>query len=166
MRLGKYNLTAFRKNNIVLILCEWGERQESSRKIIFFTENTERNSLVITKEIADKYRLIQQAKRDLKAGRDKSVVEPLFTAAFEMSLSNKTNGKHPYWISQEVYWTGYARGIREQRLKDREKHAHCDNIGALTGNDIADLAQVLDTDINKLNKAVIELTAKQKGGVS
>ncbi|PCS02941.1 hypothetical protein RU85_GL001439 [Lactococcus garvieae] len=79
-------------------------------KFIYFTENTERKPLVITKEIADKYRLIQQAKRDLKAGRDKSVVEPLFTTAFELSLSNnakvlnmplaksKRNYKKPHWL--------------------------------------------------------------------
>lgn len=162
MRLGKYTLTVRRTKNLTLLICDEKQSHALVSKFIYFTENTERKPLVITKEIADKYRLIQQAKRDLKAGRDKSVVEPLFTTAFELSLSNNANGKHPYWISQEMYWYGYARGIREQRQSQREHQEKQSNIGSLTGNDIADLAQTLGIDINKLNTAVLGLTASRK----
>ncbi|KAA8710636.1 hypothetical protein F4V47_09220 [Lactococcus garvieae subsp. garvieae] len=110
MRLGKYTLTVRRTKNLTLLICDEKQSHALVSKFIYFTENTERKPLVITKEIADKYRLIQQAKRDLKAGRDKSVVEPLFTTAFELSLSNnakvlnmplaksKRNYKKPHWL--------------------------------------------------------------------
>lgn len=108
------------------------------------------------------HKLKRQANRDLKAYRDKDIMEPLFTQAFEKSMSNKLNGSSPYWIGIELYWAGYARGIREQRQSQRENQAKLSNIGALTGNDIADLAQALCIDINKLNTAVLELTASRK----
>ncbi|WP_285006083.1 hypothetical protein [Lactococcus formosensis] len=68
MKLGKYNLRTFRKNSVVLILCEWEERQVSSQKIIFFTEDTERKPLVITKEIANRYRVKQEIKQANRKG--------------------------------------------------------------------------------------------------
>ncbi|GEM_PF-1896074 len=103
-----------------------------------------------------------QAERDLKTYRDKDTMEPLFTQSFEQSVSNKLNDNSPYLVGVELYWAGYARGIREQRQNDREKQRHWDNIGALTGNDIADLAQALHIDISKLNTAVVELIASRK----
>lgn len=162
MKLGKYTLTAKRIKGLTVIVCDEQQEHGSAHKFIYFTEKTERKPLVISKEIAEKYHLKQRAKRDLKASHNKEVAEPLFIEAFELAINNKTNGCNPFWTGFELYWAGYARGIREQRKKDREKHVQHDNIGALTGNDIADLSQALNIDINKLSKAVLELTASRK----
>ncbi|EKF52255.1 hypothetical protein [Lactococcus garvieae] len=118
--------------------------------------------MTVSTGFVEQHKLKKQAKRDLKAYRDKDTMEPLFTQAFEQSMSNKLNGNSPYWVGIELYWAGYARGIREQRQSQREHQAKLSNIGALTGNDIADLAQALSIDINKLNTAVLELTASRK----
>ena len=118
--------------------------------------------MTVSNGFVEQHRLKRQAERDLKAYRDKDTMESLFTQSFEQSISNKLNGQSPYWVGIELYWAGYAREIREQRQNDREKHLQRDNIGALTGNDIADLAQALNIDINKLSKVVIELTASRK----
>ena len=163
MKLGKYTLTAKRLKSLTVIVCDEQRGYDSARKFIYFTEKTERKPLVITKEITEKYYLKQQAKRDLNAFYDKEVSEPLFTEAFELAINNKANGCNPFWTGLELYWAGYARGVREQRQKEREKSS---NIGLLTGNDIADLAQTLHIDINKLNTTVLELTANRKGGVA
>ena len=160
MKLGKYTLTAKRIKGLTVIVCDEQRGYDSARKFIYFTEKTERKPLVITKEIVEKYHLKQQAKRDLNACYDKEVSEPLFTEAFELAINNKTNGYNPFWVGLDLYWAGYARGVREQRQKQREKSS---NIGLLTGNDIADLAQTLHIDINKLNTTVLELTTS-KGG--
>ncbi len=161
MKLGKYTLTAKRFKGLIVIVCDEQRKHDLARKFIYFTEKTERKPLVITKEIVEKYHLKQQAKRDLNACYDKEVSEPLFTEAFELAINNKTNGYNPFWVGLDLYWAGYARGVREQRQKEREKSS---NIELLTGNDIADLAQTLHIDINKLNTAVLEVTANRKGG--
>ena len=160
MKLGKYTLTAKRLKSLTVIVCDEQRGYDSARKFIYFTEKTERKPLVITKEITEKYYLKQQAKHDLKTSHNKEVTEPLFTEAFELAINNKTNGCNPFWTDFDLYWAGYARGIREQRQEQREKSIH---IELLTGNDIADLAQTLHIDINKLNTAVLELTTS-KGG--
>lgn len=118
--------------------------------------------MTVSTGFVEQHKLKRQAKRDLKAYRDKDTMEPLFTQAFEQSVSNELNGKNPFWVGIELYWAGYARGVREQRQNDRKKQTQRDNIGALTGNDIADLAQALHIDINKLNTALLELTASRK----
>lgn len=161
MKLGKYTLTAKRFKGLIVIVCDEQRKHDLAHKFIYFTEKTERKPLVITKEIVEKYHLKQQAKRDLNACYDKEVSEPLFTEAFELAINNKTNGYNPFWVGLDLYWAGYARGVREQRQKEREKSS---NIELLTGNDIADLAQTLHIDINKLNTAVLEVTANRKGG--
>ena len=163
MKLGKYTLTAKRFKGLIVIVCDEQRKHDLARKFIYFTEKTERKPLVITKEITEKYYLKQQAKQDLKTSHNKEVGEPLFTEAFELAINNKANGCNPFWTGLELYWAGYARGVREQRQKEREKSS---NIGLLTGNDIADLAQTLHIDINKLNTTVLELTANRKGGVA
>ena len=160
MKLGKYTLTAKRLKSLTVIVCDEQRGYNLARKFIYFTEKTERKPLVISKEITEKYYFKQQAKHDLKTSHNKEVSESLFTEVFELAINNKANGCNPFWTGLELYWAGYARGVREQRQKQREKSS---NIGLLTGNDIADLAQALHIDINKLNTTVLELTAS-KGG--
>lgn len=162
MRLGKYNLTAFRKNNVVLILCEWEERQKSSRKIIFFTENTERKPLVITKEIVNRYRVKQEIKRANKKGSSPQGLH-LLAELVEKDIQELRPGMSwEEWYRvlayENIYEIAFNRGVRKERQRRKQR----DNIGALTGNNIADLAQALHIDINKLNTAVIELTASRK----
>ena len=116
--------------------------------------------ITVRKGFVERKKRKQQAKHDLKTSYNKEVTEPLFTEAFELAINNKANGCNPFWTGLELYWAGYARGVREQHQKQREKES---NIERLTGDDIADLAQTLHIDINKLNTAVLELTAS-KGG--
>lgn len=63
-----------------------------------------------------------------------------------------------FWAYENIYEIAFNRGVRQERQRRKQR----DNIGALTGNDIADLAQALSIDINKLNTAVLELTASRK----
>lgn len=149
---GKIKIT-FMKNAVIM---KTSEKGFMINKAGLPVKMTVRNGFIERKNIK------KQAERDLKAYRDKNTIEPLFYKTFEQSINNNANSQSPYWVGIELYWAGYARGVREQRQNDREKHAQHNNIGALTGNDIADLAQVLDIDINKLNKAVLELTASRK----
>ena len=162
MRLGKYNLTAFRKNNVVLILCEWEERQKSSRKIIFFTENTERKPLVITKEIANRYRVKQEIKRANKIGSSPQGLH-LLAELVEKNIQELRPGMsweewYRVFAYENIYQIAFSRGVKQERERKKQR----DNIGVLTGNDIADLAQALHIDISKLNSAILELTASRK----
>ncbi|XHB96162.1 hypothetical protein AAFF39_06450 [Lactococcus garvieae] len=59
---------------------------------------------------------------------------------------------------ENIYEIAFNRGVRQERQRRKQR----DNIGSLTGNDIADLAQALNIDINRLNTAVLELTASRK----
>ena len=159
MKLGKYTLTAKRIKGLTVIVCDEQRGYNLARKFIYFTEKTERKPLVITKEIVEKYHLKQQAKHDLNAFSDKEVSEPLFTEAFELAINNKTNGGNPFWTGFELYWAGYARGVREQRQKQREKSS---NIGLLTGDDITTLAEALNIDARILFSAAFDIVANKK----
>lgn len=162
MKVGKYNLTGFRKNNVVLILCEWKERQESSRKIIFFTENTERKPLVITKEIVNRYRVKQEIKRANKKGSSPQSLHLLAELVEKDIQELRPNMSWEEWYRvfayETIYQIAFSRGVKQER----ERRKRRDNIDALTDNDIADLAQALHIDINKLNTALLELTAIRK----
>lgn len=162
MILGKYNLTAFRKNNVVLILCEWEERQKSSRKIIFFTENTERKPLVITKEIVNRYRVKQEIKRANKKGSSPQGLHLLAELVEEDIQELRPGMSWEEWYRvlayENIYQIAFSRGVKQERQRRKRR----DNIDALTDNDIADLAQALHIDINKLNTALLELTAIRK----
>lgn len=118
--------------------------------------------MTVSNGFIERKNLKKQAERDLKAYYDKDTIEPLFYKTFEQSMNNNANSKSPHWVGVELYWAGYARGIREQRQSQREHQAKQSNVSALTGNDIADLAQALNIDISKLNTAVLELTASRK----
>ena len=63
-----------------------------------------------------------------------------------------------FWAYENIYEIAFNRGVRQERQRRKQR----DNIGALTGNDIADLAHELHIDINVLNTAVLELTASRK----
>lgn len=65
---------------------------------------------------------------------------------------------HRFWAYETLYEIAFNRGVRQERQRRKQR----DNIGALTGNDIADLAQAMHIDVNKLNTAVLELTASRK----
>jgi hypothetical protein len=65
---------------------------------------------------------------------------------------------HRFWAYETLYEIAFSRGIKQERERKKQR----DNIGALTGNDIADLARALNIDINMLNTAVLELTASRK----
>lgn len=162
MKLGKYELKATAKKGRIVLLCNREESHAIVRKFIFFYPGSKRPHLTISKNIADQYRLDQQAQNDLKTFRDKFITDPLLLTTFQRSINK--NETSTFWVSTEMYWAGYARGVREQRQKEREKHAQRDNIGALTGNDMNDLAEALGISENKLVSACLELSAKQKGG--
>lgn len=163
MKLGKYELKATAKKGRIVLLCNREESHAIVRKFIFFYPGSKRPHLTISKYIADQYRLNQQAQNDLKTFRDKFITEPLSITAYQHSINK--NGDNSYWVGVEMYWAGYARGVREQRQKEREKLAQRDNIGALTGNDMNDLAEALGISENSLLSACLELSAKRKGGV-
>ncbi|WP_285023481.1 hypothetical protein [Lactococcus garvieae] len=65
---------------------------------------------------------------------------------------------HRFWAYETLYEIAFSRGVRHERQRIKQR----DNIGALTGNDMNDLAEALSIDINKLNTAVLELTASRK----
>lgn len=149
---GKIKIS-FMKNVVIM---------KTSKKGFMVNKTALPVKMTVRNDFTERKNLKKQAKRDLKAYRDKNTIEPLFYKTFEQSMNNNANSQSPYWVGIELYWAGYARGIREQRQNDREKQGQRVNIGALTGNDIADLAQALHIDINKLNTALLELTAGRK----
>ncbi len=164
MKLGKYELKAAINNGRIVLFCDREEPHAKVREFIFFTPNSERPHLTISKDMVEQYRLNQQAQNDLKTFKDKFITDPLLGTTYQYSINNQTNKRDRFWVGVEMYWAGYARGVREQRQKEREKLAQQDNIGALTGNDMNDLAEALGISENKLISACLELSAKRKGG--
>ena len=107
-------------------------------------------------------RISKQAKRDLKAYYDKEILEPLFYESLTQSMAKERNGKDLYWISLELYWAGYARGVREHRQKVKKTaQSAFDVIGA---NDVIELSHELGISEDKLTYAVMEVIAKRNNG--
>lgn len=76
----------------------------------------------------------------------------------EMKPNLLWSEQYRYFAYENIYQIAFSRGVRQERQRRKQR----DNIGALTGNDMNDLAEALSIDINKLNTAVLELTASRK----
>ncbi|KXT61908.1 hypothetical protein [Lactococcus sp. DD01] len=63
---------------------------------------------------------------------------------------------------ENIYQIAFSRGVKQERQRRKQR----DNIGALTGNDMNDLAKALGISENKLISACLELSVKRKGGVA
>lgn len=107
-------------------------------------------------------RISKQAERDLKAHYDKDIIEPLFNESLEQSMAKKSNGKNTYWVSMELYWAGYARGVREHRQKVKEATQSAFDV--ISSEDITELSHELGINQDKLTYAVMEVIAKRKNG--
>ncbi|MFK4817238.1 hypothetical protein ACI1T3_02135 [Lactococcus petauri] len=166
MKLGKYNLTTFRRNNVVLLVCNWEEKQTQAivSKFIYFTENTERKPLVITKEIANRCRIKQEIRQANKIGNSPQglhLLAELVEKDIQKSFHNKLWEEwYRYFAYETIYGLAFDRGIRHERQRRKQ----CDNIGALTGNDMNELSEALGISENKVVSACLELSAKRKGG--
>lgn len=107
-------------------------------------------------------RISKQAERDLKAHYDKDIIEPLFNESLEQSMAKKSNGKNTYWVSMELYWAGYARGVREHRQKVKEATQSAFDI--ISSEDVSELSNELGISEDKLTYAVMEVISKRKNG--
>lgn len=162
MRLGKYTLTARRTKNLTLLICDEKQSHALVSKFIYFTENTERKPLVITKEVVNRCRVKQEIKRANKKGSSPQGLH-LLSELVEKDIQKLRPGMlweewYRVFAYENIYQIAFSRGVKQERQRKKQR----DNIGALTGNDIADLAQALSIDISKFNTAVLELTARRK----
>ncbi|MDG4966803.1 hypothetical protein OGZ37_09490 [Lactococcus lactis] len=107
-------------------------------------------------------RISNQAERDLKAYYDKDIIEPLFNESLEQSMAKKSNGKNTYWVSLELYWAGYARGVREHRQKVRETALSA--FDTMSAEDVSELSHELGISEDKITSAVMEVISKRKNG--
>lgn len=163
MKLGKYTITAKRLKCLTVIVCDEQLEHDLARKFIYFTEKTERKPLVITKEIVNRCRVKQEIRQVNKTGNSPQGLHLLANLVEKDIRKIKPNLSwdewYRFWAYETLYEIAFSRGVKQERERKKRR----DNIGALTGNDIADLAQTLHIDINKLNTAVLELTTS-KGG--
>lgn len=111
------------------------------------------------------YLVHKQAERDIKTNYGQGVGDMLAHECYGVVMANETNGQKPFWIGWEMYWAGYARGIRQQRQADRQKKLSVfDLIGA---DDIHALSEELGINPDNMTNAVMEIIAKRKiGGVA
>ncbi|MGX7047810.1 hypothetical protein RU86_GL001649 [Lactococcus piscium] len=110
------------------------------------------------------YIINKQAKRDSKTSYGHSVCDSLFLSAYERASNSDMNSGHSVLVGIELYWSGYARGVREQRQAQRDKKVTAfDLIGA---DDIQALSSEIGVDPNILANGVMEIIAKQNSGVN
>lgn len=110
------------------------------------------------------YTINKQAKRDSKASYGHSVCDSLFLSAYERARKDDSNLGDTVIIGIELYWSGYARGVREQRQAQREKKVSAfDLIGA---DDIQALSAEIGVDPDILANGVMEIIAKRNSEVN
>lgn len=134
----------------------------TSKKRMIINKSALPIKLTVPNGYTEQKLLSNQAERDLKAHYDKDIIEPLFNESLKQSMAKKSNGKNTYWVSVELYWAGYARGVREHRQKVRETaQSAFDIIGA---DDVTELSHELGISEDKLTYAVMEVISKRKNG--
>ncbi|MEG1056870.1 hypothetical protein [Lactococcus sp.] len=134
----------------------------TSKKRMIINKSALPIKLIVPSGYMAQKRISKQAERDLKAHYDKDIIEPLFNESLEQSMAKKSNGKNICWIGMELYWAGYARGVREHRKKVKETVLSAfDIIGA---DDVAELSHELGVSEARLMHAVLEVIAKRKNG--
>ncbi|KSU23169.1 hypothetical protein [Lactococcus lactis] len=116
----------------------------------------------VARGYTEQKRISKQAERDLKAQYDKDITEPLFNESLKQSMAKKSNGENIYWVSVELYWAGYARGVREHRQKVRETAQS--TFDAMSAEDVSELSHELGVSEDKLTDAVMEVISKRKNG--
>lgn len=110
------------------------------------------------------YTINKQAKRDSKTSYGHSVCDSLFLSAYERANNSDMNSGHSVLVGIELYWSGYARGVREQRQTQRDKKVTAfDLIGA---DDIQALSAEIGVDPDILANGVMEIIAKRNSGVN
>lgn len=134
----------------------------TSKKRMIINKNALPIKLTVPRGYTEQKLLSNQAERDLKAHYDKDIIEPLFNESLEQSMAKKSNGKNPYWVSLELYWAGYARGIREHRQKVREIAQTAFDV--ISAEDISELSHELGISEDKITSAVMEVISKRKKG--
>lgn len=106
------------------------------------------------------YSVNKQAKRDSKASYGHSVCDSLFLSAYEIASEDVLNAGHPTFIGLELYWSGYARGIREQRQTQRDKKITAFDL--ISADDIHAISNEINIDPDILYRGVAEIIAKRK----
>ena len=66
-------------------------------------------------------------------------------------------------IGIELYWSGYARGVREQRLAQRDKKINAFDL--INADDIHSLSSQIGIDRDTLYRGVAEIIATRKSEV-
>ncbi|WP_223804507.1 hypothetical protein [Lactococcus kimchii] len=133
-----------------------------NKNVFFINTNREPWSIKITAGMVQRWKEKQQAKRDLRACYTRPVDDSLFLNTFELSMANKANGREARWIAPDLYWAGYARGIREQRQRSRKTDLSAFDI--LAAADVVELSSELGIAEDKLTYAVMEVISKRKNG--
>lgn len=134
----------------------------TSKKRMIINKSALPIKLIVPSGYMAQKRISKQAERDLKAQYDKDIIEPLFNESLKQSMGKKSNGKNIYWIGMELYWAGYARGVREHRQKVRE--AALSAFDVISSEDITELSHELGVSEDKLTYAVMEVISKRKNG--
>lgn len=110
------------------------------------------------------YIVNKQAKRDSKTSYSHSVCDGLFLSAYEGANNNDMNSGHSVLVGIELYWSGYARGVREQRQAQRDKKVNAFDL--INADDIHSLSYEIGIDSDTLYRGVAEVIAKRKSEVS
>ena len=109
------------------------------------------------------YTINKQAKRDSKASYGHSVWDSLFLSAYERANNSDMNSGHSVLVGIELYWSGYARGVREQRQAQRDKKINAFDL--ISADDIHSLSSQIGIDPDTLYRGVAEITATRKSEV-
>lgn len=162
MKFKTFELIGFRHNKTIMLYFNKKRDSLKSSDILFINKEKPRFNLTISKEIADRCRIKQEIKRANKKGSSPQGLH-LLAELVEKDIQELRPGMsweewYRVFAYETIYQIAFSRGVKQERER-RKRH---DNIGALTGNDIADLSQALGIDVNKLNTAVLELTASRK----
>lgn len=162
MKFKTFELIGFRHNKTIMLYFNKKRGSLKSSDILYINKEKSRFNLTISKEIANRCRVKQEIKRANKTGSSPQGLH-LLADLVEKDIQELRPGMsweewYRVFAYENIYQIAFSRGVKQERER-RKRH---DNISALTGNDIADLAQALHIDINKLNTALLELTASRK----
>ena len=175
MKFKTFELRVYRHNDETLLLFDIKGEQIPTSRVLYIKKGNP-FKMKITHEIAEKYRIKQEIKREIKQTDYKGFATEgvrLLTDVIEEKVisweyhnANKENWQD--WMRvfayEYLYDVAFNRGIRHERKRRKTKHKALTAFDIISSEDVSELSNELGISEDKLTYAVMEVISKRKNG--
>lgn len=162
MKLKTINLIGYRTNDYSgLIIVR--DKKVLKPSDLFISKNSRLIKIKISHNLAEKVRIKQEIKHtDYKGYANENIYQlaDVVEEKIQSFYQNKCdwNDWCRVFAYECIYDVAFNRGVRQERERKQNKN----NLGRLTGNDISELARILNLTQSTVDHAVMEIIARKR----